>query len=65
MVTKRQLGFFVIAVGLLALLASAGVDLTGVGGWGEFGPLQRIGVVGGTLTLVTGLLLVRLGDRPA
>jgi hypothetical protein len=65
MVTKRQLGWFVIAVGALVLLAAIAVDLVGAGGWGEFGPLQWMGLGFGALAMVAGVLLVRLGDRPA
>ncbi len=65
MVTKRQLGIFVIVVTLLGLLALVGVDLLGVGRWGGFGPLQQTGLGLGFVALVVGLILVRLGDRPA
>ncbi len=65
MVTKRQLGLFVIAVGGIVLLATVVVDLVGAGGWGAFGPLQWLGLGVGALAIVAGLLLVRLGDRPA
>ncbi len=65
MVTKRQLGFVVIALGLLALAATAGVDLIGAGQWGGFGPLQRIGIGLSLPAVVVGYILVRLGDRPA
>ncbi|MGC9399853.1 MAG: hypothetical protein ACP5HM_12045 [Anaerolineae bacterium] len=65
MVTKRQLGFVIIAVGVLLLLAAVVVDLVGAGGWGEFGPLQWLAVGLGALALVAGVPLVRLGDRPA
>jgi hypothetical protein len=65
MVTKRQLGLFMIAVGGMALVASVVVDLVGAGGWGAFGPLQWIGVGLGVLSIVAGALLLPLGDRPA
>lgn len=65
MVTKRQLGMFTIAVGALLLLATVAVDLLGAGGWGEFGPLQWLGVGLGALAILAGVPLVRLGNRPA
>ncbi|MEA3340899.1 MAG: hypothetical protein U9R15_13125 [Chloroflexota bacterium] len=65
MVTKRQLGFGVIALGLLVLAATVGVDLIGAGQWGGFGPLQRIGIGLSLPTVVVGYILVRLGDSPA
>jgi hypothetical protein len=65
MVTKRQLGMFTIAAGALLLLATVAVDLLGAGGWGEFGPLQWLGVGLGALAILAGVPLVRLGNRPA
>ena len=65
MVTKRQLGIFVLVCGLLLLLASLAVDLVGVGGWGQLGPLQKIGLGFGALMLLVGWLLMLRGDRPA
>jgi hypothetical protein len=65
MITKRQLGIFTIAAGALLLLATGAVDLLGAGGWGEFGPLQWLGVGLGVLTILAGIPLIRLGDRPA
>jgi len=65
MVTKRQLGIFVIALSLLVILGITAVDLVGAGKWGGFGPLQRIGIGLGTAAIVAGCILVRLGDRPA
>lgn len=65
MVTKRHLGFIVVALALLAILATVGIDLLGAGEWGGFGPLQRIGVGAGAVALAVGFILIRLGDRPA
>ena len=65
MITKRQLGMFVITAGALLLLATVAVDLLGAGGWGEFGPLQWLGVGLGALAILAGVPLVRLGNRPA
>jgi len=65
MITKRQLGFVVVALGLLVIVATIGVDLIGAGQWSGFGPLQRIGIGLGLPTVVVGCILIRLGDRPA
>lgn len=65
MVTKRQLGIFVTILGVLGILAVVGVDVFGAGQWSGFGPLQRIGIGAGTGVVLVGLILMRLGDRPA
>lgn len=65
MVTKRQLGIFVIALGFLVAVSTTAVDFVGAGQWGGFGPLQQIGISLGLATTVVGLILVRLGNRPA
>lgn len=54
-----------MVAGVLLLLATVAVDLLDAGGWGEFGPLQWLGVGLGALAVLAGLPLVRLGDRPA
>ena len=65
MVTKRQLGIGVIVLGALAILGIIAVDLFGAGQWDGFGPLQRMGIGLGIVTVVVGVILVSLGDRPA
>ena len=65
MITKRQLGIIVVALGLLLIVATIGVDLVGAGQWGGFGPLQRIGIGLSLAAIVVGCILIRLGDRPA
>ena len=65
MVTKRQLGVATGAVGLLVILGITAVDFVGAGQWGGFGPLQRIGIGVSGAFIAVGLILVRLGDRPA
>jgi len=64
-VTKRQLGIFLLLVGLAATCGIVAVDLVGAGEWGGFGPLQRIGLGAGTTLLVIGVALIRIGNRPA
>ena len=65
MITKRQLGIGVIALGALAILGVTAVDLLGAGQWGGFGPLQWIGIGLGVATIAVGIILVCLGNRPA
>lgn len=65
MVTKRQLGILVVALSVLGILGIVAIDLLGAGRWGGFGPLQRMGVGIGLGSIAVGLILVRLGDRPA
>jgi len=65
MVTKRQLGFIVIAASMLAIVGLFAVDVFQAGRWSGFGPLQRIGLGGGIVAIAVGLILVRRGDRPA
>jgi len=65
MVTKRQLGLFIVALSVVGTLGIIAVDALGAGQWGGLGPLQRLGIVGGVLAMVVGLALTRLGDRPA
>lgn len=65
MVTKRQLGIFVVALGVLAVIGIVAVDFTGAGQWSGFGPLQRMAIGLSIVAIVVGCILVRLGDRPA
>jgi hypothetical protein len=65
MVTKRQLGIFVTALSTLGTLGIVAVDVFGAGQWSGFGPLQRVGIALCSGAIVVGLILVRLGDRPA
>jgi len=65
MVTKRQLGLFIIALSVVGTLGTIAVDALGAGQWSGLGPLQRLGICGGVLATLVGLVLTRLGDRPA
>ena len=65
MVTKRQLGLFLIALGLAVGVGTVAVDWIGAGEWGGFGPLQRIGLGAGISVVLLALPLLRLGRRPA
>jgi hypothetical protein len=65
MVTKRQLGFLVVAVTTASVVGVIAVDIIGAGRWSGFGPLQRIGIGLGFGAFIVGLILIKLGDRPA
>ncbi len=65
MVTKRQLGIAVVLLAILTAVGLFGADMIGAGRWGGFGPLQKIGAGLAVAAIIVGLLLVRLGDRPA
>jgi hypothetical protein len=65
MITKRQLGIIIILLTLLGIAGLVGVDLVGAGEWSGFGPLQQIGVCLGSVAIVTGIILIFLGKRPA
>jgi hypothetical protein len=65
MVTKRQLGIGIIALAAISLTGIFAIDWIGAGQWGGIGPLQQIGIGMGAAATIVGLLLIRLGDRPA
>ena len=65
MVTKRQLGLFIISLGVVGTIGMVAVDAVGAGQWSGLGPLQRLGIGAGLLATVVGAILTRLGDRPA
>lgn len=65
MVTKRQLGIFLVVLSVVGMVGIVAVDILGADQWGGFGPLQRLGILLGLTGAVVGLLLTRLGDRPA
>jgi hypothetical protein len=65
MVTKRQLGIFVITLSILGILGILAVDVFGAGQWSGLGPLQQGGIGLGAGGILVGTMLVRLGDRPA
>ncbi|MBN1954592.1 MAG: hypothetical protein JW900_06025 [Anaerolineae bacterium] len=64
-VTKRQLGVFLVVVSLLLVGAAIAVDWLGAGEWSGFGPLQWIALVAGLVLVAIGGVLIRIGRRPA
>jgi hypothetical protein len=63
--TKRQLGFLMIVIGLAAALGLLAVDLLGAGQHQGIGPAQRLALGGAGLVVLVGLSLLPLGNRPA
>jgi hypothetical protein len=64
MITKRQLGYLFITIGLLVIAGALGANLIG-GRDAGFGPFQAIGSGGGLVVILMAIPLIRLGDRPA
>jgi len=63
--TKRQLGWLVIAGGTIAALGVLLVDVFRAGAFAGLGPAQWQALGGCALVIVFGLSLLPLGDRPA
>ncbi len=64
MITKRQLGYLFIAIGLLVITGSFTANVIG-GRDAGFGPFQQLGLAGGVVIIVMAAPLIRLGNRPA
>jgi len=64
-ITKRQLGWLMLAAGALAAVAVLAVDALGAGRFSGLGPAQWQALAGCGLIIVFGLSLLPLGDRPA
>ena len=64
MITKRQLGFLFIAMGVLVIAGAIAANVLG-GRDAGFGPFQKIGLAGGVVIIGMGIPLIRLGNRPA
>ncbi len=60
--TKRHLGLILLAAGLLFVMGMVILELVKRDG---FGTVQKLGVAGGIASLLVGLSLLPLGDRPA
>ena len=64
MVTKRQLGYLFIVIGMLVIAGAVGANFIG-GRDAGFGPFQVLGVVGGVVIILMAIPLIKLGNRPA
>jgi len=64
MITKRHLGYFFIAMGLLIAIGAIAANFIG-GRDAGFGPFQALGFGGGVVIILMAIPLIKLGDRPA
>jgi len=64
MITKRQLGYLFIAMGLLIAIGAIAANFIG-GRDAGFGPFQALGFGGGVVIILMAIPLIKLGDRPA
>jgi hypothetical protein len=64
MITKRQLGYLFITIGLLVIAGAIGANFLG-GREAGFGPFQAIGMGGGVVIILMAIPLIKLGNRPA
>jgi hypothetical protein len=65
MVTKRQLGWILIALGLGGDAALLTIGRLGGGAWSGIGPLEGAMLIAGLIVALAGVPLLRLGDEPA
>ena len=64
MITKRQLGYLFITIGVFVITGAIGANLIG-GRDAGFGPFQAIGLGGGGVIILAAIPLIKLGNRPA
>ena len=64
MITKRQLGYLFITIGLLVIAGSISANFIG-GRDAGFGPFQALGVGSGVVIILMAIPLIKLGDKPA
>ena len=62
--TKQHLGFLLLAGGIVMLLAAGLAEIVRSAP-GGFGTVQQIAVLAAITSIVLGLTLLPLGDRPA
>lgn len=65
MITKAILGYGLSAVGTVALIGLSLLDRVRPTDFDGVGPLQQIGFAVAALSLLIGVTLIPLGDRPA
>ena len=63
--TKRQLGWLILAAGSALSAITLAADLAGAGQFNGLGPAQQQALGLGLLLLLFGVTLLPLGDRPA
>jgi len=63
--TKKQLGFTLIGLGICGILGMFVLDFLGAGQFSGIGPAQRLAMLGAGAVIIIGLTLLPLGDKPA
>ena len=63
--TKRQLGILFIIFGGLAIGGLLGLDLVRAGQYQGIGPAQKQAMLAAGVTILVGITLLPLGDKPA
>ena len=63
--TKRQLGFLLVLLGVALIAGLFAADIVGASKFGGIGPAQRLALAVALLILVIGVTLLPLGNRPA
>lgn len=63
--TKRQLGYLFIGVGITAVLALFAIDLLGAGQFNGIGPAQKLALLAAGFLILLGLTLLPFGNNPA
>jgi hypothetical protein len=63
--TKRQLGWLILAAGSALTAVALAADLVGAGRFNGLGPAQQQALGAGCLLLLFSITLLPLGDRPA
>lgn len=65
MVTKRQLGFIFILLGVSATVGMFAIDLPQAGQYQGIGPAQQRALIVAGISILLGLTLLPLGNKPA
>ncbi len=65
MITKKQLGIILVAMGIVGTAAIFAVDVVGAGEFQGIGPAQRVALLAAGAIILLGLTLLPLGDKPA
>jgi len=63
--SKKQLGYLLVVVGVVGVVALLSLDVIDAGREGGIGPAQRLGLGFGLALTLIGLTLIPLGDDPA
>ena len=64
-VTKRQLGIFLVIIGIFGAIGILAIDIVNAGQQGGIGPAQAFALAIMILVAIVGLSLIPLGSTPA